>query len=171
MLIPLSPNELRIGSLKGGTCMTRDQATSELNTWRGRRRDFNLGKAHYDGHKLTHTSWIRRRSRWRLRCGHHRRLSSIRCRCIIVAHRGGELVYVVGYRSNTITWIWTRRGDDLQIHGPLGYHSFVETPAHTHYIPAVGENALTPKYRSLRSNWRSIRQDCKHSQKGRRHVV
>jgi hypothetical protein len=49
-------------------------------------------------------------------------------------------------------------------------HSFVETTAHTH-IPAPRPLALTVKYRSLRSNWRSIRHSCKQSQKIRRHVV
>ncbi len=46
-----------------------------------------------------------------------------------------------------------------------------ETPAHTYRIPTSPAPALTLNYRSLRSNWRSIRQSCKQSQKGRRHVV
>jgi hypothetical protein len=50
-------------------------------------------------------------------------------------------------------------------------HSLVETPAHTHRIPAPRPLALTVKYRSLRSNWRSIRHSCKQSQKIRRQVV
>jgi hypothetical protein len=50
-------------------------------------------------------------------------------------------------------------------------HSLVETPAHTHRRPARRPLALTVKYRSLRSNWRSIRHSCKQSQKIRRHVV
>jgi len=40
-------------------------------------------------------------------------------------------------------------------------HSLVETPVHTHCIPALRHAALTVKYRSLRSNWRSIRHSYK----------
>jgi hypothetical protein len=53
-----------------------------------------------------------------------------------------------------------------------GNHSLLETPAHTHRIPARRYHfALTLKYRSLRSNRPSIRQGYKRSQKGRQHVV
>ena len=51
-----------------------------------------------------------------------------------------------------------------------GKHSLLETPAHTHRIPALRHAALTLLDRSL-SNRRSIRHGCKQSQKSRRHVV
>jgi|SRR6267154_2562269 len=52
-----------------------------------------------------------------------------------------------------------------------GNHSLVETPAHTHRIPALRHATLTVNHRSLRSNRRSIRHGCKQSQNIRRHHV
>ena len=51
-----------------------------------------------------------------------------------------------------------------------GNHALVKTPAHTHRIPAIPRFASL-KYRSLRSNRRSIRHGCKKKSESRRHVV
>ena len=52
-----------------------------------------------------------------------------------------------------------------------GNYSLVETPAHTHLIPAFKQAAPVLKNLSLRNNRRSIRHSCKQSQRISRHVV
>jgi hypothetical protein len=69
--------------------------------------------------------------------------------------------------------IAVRRSGEPEVGGAYkiqsGNHSLKDTPAHTHHrIPATRHLALTLKYRSLRSNRRSIRHSCTQSQKIRR---
>jgi hypothetical protein len=54
-----------------------------------------------------------------------------------------------------------------KIHGRSEARTLVETLANTHRILTLARHALTLVYRSLRSNWHSIRNGCEKNKKVR----